>query len=51
LPHILAAAHRTRRPENEKVYLLMPVGYAAEKATVPYRVRARKADAELFSTF
>ena len=26
-----------KRPESEKVYLLMPVGYPANNATVPYR--------------
>jgi hypothetical protein len=26
-----------RRPANEKVFLLMPVGYPAQDATVPYR--------------
>ena len=25
------------RPANEKVFVLMPVGYPAENATVPYR--------------
>lgn len=28
----------TGRPSNEKVFLLMPVGYPAKNATVPYRV-------------
>jgi len=30
------------RPENEKVVLLMPVGFPAEHATVPYRKEERK---------
>ena len=32
-----AAVQVLQRPENEKVYLLMPVGMPAANATVPYR--------------
>ncbi len=32
------------RPENERAYLLMPVGYAAEDATVPNLERKAKSD-------
>jgi len=37
------------RPANEKLFLLMPVGYPAHDATVPYRMPLRKPDHELFS--
>jgi len=30
-------AHILERPKNEKVFLLMPVGYPSHNATVPYR--------------
>jgi iodotyrosine deiodinase len=40
------------RPANEKVYLLMPVGFAGSNATVPFRkADLRKADTELMSSF
>jgi iodotyrosine deiodinase len=40
------------RPTNEKVYLLMPVGFAGSNATVPYRTTdLRKAESELMSSF
>jgi iodotyrosine deiodinase len=29
-----------RRPAHEKVFLLLPVGYPGEQATVPHRVAA-----------
>lgn len=35
------------RPENEKVYLLLPVGFAASDATVPYRASLPEKGAEL----
>lgn len=37
------------RPENEKLFLLMPVGFPADDATVPYRTPLRKPIAELVS--
>jgi iodotyrosine deiodinase len=40
------------RPDNEKVSLLMPVGYPASDATVPFRAgehNARKPDAEVLT--
>lgn len=39
------------RPENEKLFLLLPVGYPASDATVPYRTPLRKHDNELYATF
>jgi len=35
------------RPDNEKLFLLMPVGFPAKDATVPYRVPLRKPQSEL----
>merc|ERR1712150_235403 len=37
------------RPDNEKLFLLMPVGYPAVDATVPYRKPMRKSASELLS--
>jgi len=37
------------RPENEKLFLLLPVGYPARDATVPYRTPLRKAASQLYS--
>lgn len=34
------------RPENEKVFLLMPIGFPAANATVPYREQERKGSSE-----
>jgi iodotyrosine deiodinase len=39
------------RPDNEKLFLLMPVGYPAKDATVPYRVPLRKPQSELSAVF
>jgi len=39
------------RPENEKLFLLLPVGYPASDATVPYRTPLRKSPNHLFSMF
>merc|ERR1712107_448528 len=39
------------RPDNEKLFLLMPVGYPAKDATVPYRVPLRKPQSELSATY
>lgn len=39
------------RPDNEKLFLLMPVGFPAKDATVPYRVPLRKPQAELSAVF
>ena len=39
------------RPENEKVYLLMPVGFAGSNATVPHRPQLRKPDIELMTRY
>merc|ERR1712211_60267 len=38
------------RPDNEKLFLLLPVGYPADDATVPYRteVQSRPASFSLF---
>merc|ERR1712137_176828 len=38
------------RPENEKLFLLMPVGFPADDATVPYRRPLRKPANQLFSS-
>lgn len=38
------------RPDTEKLFLLMPVGYPAADATVPYRVPLRKPLDELMQT-
>lgn len=39
------------RPSHEKVYLLLPVGFPAKNATVPYRVPERKALAEILTVY
>lgn len=39
------------RPENEKLFLLLPVGFPAKDATVPYRTPLRKGVNQLFATF
>merc|ERR1712226_818852 len=39
------------RPDNEKLFLLMPVGYPAADATVPYRTPLRKPMEEVLHTF
>merc|ERR550539_1708004 len=39
------------RPDTEKLFLLMPVGYPAMDATVPYRVPLRKDCKELFGMY
>lgn len=37
------------RPDNEKLFLLMPIGYPAADATVPYRTPLRKSLTLLYS--
>jgi len=37
------------RPDNEKLFLLLPVGYPASDATVPFRTPLRKATNHLFA--
>jgi len=39
------------RPDNEKLFLLMPCGYPADDATVPYRTPLRKERKELHATY
>jgi len=39
------------RPDTEKLFLLLPVGYPAEDATVPYRVPLRKPEDELMRVY
>jgi len=39
------------RPDNEKLFLLLPVGYPADDATVPYRTEVRKPTGELFAFY
>merc|ERR1712137_854178 len=39
------------RPENEKLFLLLPGGFPAQDATVPYRTPLRKDCKELFGTY
>lgn len=39
-----------QRPDNEKLFLLLPVGYPADDATVPYRTPIRKPPLDLFTT-
>jgi len=39
------------RPDNEKLFLLLPVGYPADDATVPYRTPMRKDANQLSATF
>lgn len=39
------------RPENEKLFLLLPVGFPAKDATVPFRTPLRKGVNELCATF
>lgn len=39
-----------KRPDNEKLFLLMPVGYPAADATVPYRTPLRKPADEVHCT-
>merc|ERR1712174_174825 len=39
------------RPDNEKLFLLLPVGYPASDATVPYRTPLRKSPNHLYSMF
>jgi len=39
------------RPDNEKLFLLMPCGYPADDATVPYRTPLRKEIKELHATY
>lgn len=39
------------RPDNEKLFLLMPIGYPASDATVPYRTPLRKPASELYATY
>lgn len=38
------------RPANEKLFLLLPIGYPAADATVPYRTPLRKSQENLFAT-
>lgn len=38
------------RPDNEKLFLLLPCGYPADDATVPFRPFSRKDRKELYST-
>jgi len=40
-----------QRPDNEKLFLLMPVGYPAADATVPYRTPLRKPVSDVLHTF
>lgn len=39
------------RPDNEKLFLLLPVGYPADDATVPYRTPMRKEANQLSAIF
>merc|ERR1712203_874459 len=39
------------RPDNEKLFLLMPIGYPASDATVPFRTPLRKPATELYGTY
>jgi len=39
------------RPDTEKLFLLMPIGYPAQDATVPYRTPMRKDCKELFGFY
>lgn len=39
------------RSENEKLFLLLPVGYPAADATVPFRTPLRKPREQLFATY
>eukprot|EP00931_Biecheleriopsis_adriatica_P072901 TRINITY_DN47282_c0_g1_i1.p1 TRINITY_DN47282_c0_g1~~TRINITY_DN47282_c0_g1_i1.p1 ORF type:complete len:298 (-),score=46.94 TRINITY_DN47282_c0_g1_i1:118-1011(-) len=39
------------RPDNEKLFLLMPVGYPAADATVPFRTPLRKPDDLLYKKY
>lgn len=39
------------RPDNEKLFLLMPIGYPASDATVPFRTPLRKPASELYATY
>jgi len=39
------------RPDNEKLFLLLPVGYPASDATVPYRTPLRKEGNQLYGMF
>jgi len=40
-----------QRPDDEKLFLLMPVGYPAADATVPYRTPLRKPAKDVLQTF
>jgi iodotyrosine deiodinase len=39
------------RPDNEKLFLLLPVGYPADDATVPYRTELRKPKDKLYAFY
>merc|ERR1711951_329017 len=39
------------RPDTEKLFLLMPVGYPADDATVPYRLPLRKSQNALLDVY
>jgi len=48
-----AICEMLKRPKNEKVFLLLPIGFPAKDATVPYRTKRtlRKAEADLIATY